>query len=36
MSKKVKSMRFAVAGLALSCFTAFTAFSAQAAEPKEL
>ncbi len=36
MSKKVKSMSFAVAGLALSCVTAFTAFSAQAAEPKEL
>ncbi|MGJ7518197.1 extracellular solute-binding protein [Pseudomonas baetica] len=33
MSKKVKSLRFAVASLALSCFTAF---SAQAAEPKEL
>ncbi len=30
---KTKSMRFAVAGLALSCFAAF---SAQAAEPKEL
>ena len=41
MSKKVKSPRFAaagfaVAGLALSCFTAFAASSAQAAEPKEL
>ncbi|WP_240055724.1 extracellular solute-binding protein, partial [Pseudomonas fluorescens] len=30
---KTKSMRFAVAGLALSCFTAF---NAQAAEPKQL
>ena len=30
---KTKSMRYAVAGLALSCFTAF---SVQAAEPKEL
>ncbi|MBI3907775.1 MAG: extracellular solute-binding protein, partial [Pseudomonas fluorescens] len=41
MSKNVKSPRFAavsfaVAGLALSCFTALTAFGAQAAEPKEL
>ncbi|MDO8710359.1 MAG: extracellular solute-binding protein, partial [Pseudomonas sp.] len=33
---KTKSMRPAVAGLALSCFTALTAFGAHAAEPKEL